>query len=921
MVTSPGADLEFLFPVSQIAEASSWEDAAAVVERHPELSAARVLESLLSAGAQALQSGQRDLGAALLEARFLLDLTAEDGVSGALAMLRERGTPKRTASPQTVVSLCATALMPIRDRAAELSLAVLRGAASGVSAVLEAADAWLRLLEHPGFSRVPDDLATGAYRSATPVVWLAWAAAPDQARLDSLVRCHRSAADRAPKRSPERGDQMALLGRALHARHWVGGRLDDLDEAIAAYGAALELIVAEPAEPDLIAPRDRVNTLHEAANAMRDRYQVRGSPDDLDAAIALHGEALGLVTGDDDRLRLILNEIGNDRRLRYQRGGDRADLEEAIATHERVLHLSRGDEGPVSAVLNNLGNELRDRYEVGGEISDLDRAVDLHRRAIALAGEEVPWSLSDGLANDLLARYEQNGNDSDRIDALALLRRALARIAEQDPDRPVAVMDVGVALMQAYRLTGSGEELTEAIDCFREAVDSSQRAAPVLSKRMANLGGALRVRYQRSGDDEDLDQAVASLRQAVELQTDADGRGSTLANLGVALSDRYDRYARLPDLEAALRALEQARDLIPTSSHERAWVDGILGLSLHRSYGRTGRLDDLNRAVSATRAAVEATNSLMTDQPVLLNGLGLALLARYRITARSADLDEAVERLTEAAERVAYQERAGILTTLGALLLTRTTSGAARPDDADHGIRLLRQAVDVTPRDSPHRPRRLGALGAALLDSSNPADLDEAVQVLRQAVAESPQAAFAATLLNNLGAAYKARFDRQGDPADRDAATRMVRRCCAIALDTDVEVAAGTARWWGDWAAERCDWSEASEAYTLAVEAVERAFRFQLLRVQKEFRLRRSGDVSVLAAHAAATADDPKVAVMMLERGRALLLSESLELGQSDLSALSRGRPELAASYEGAVGDWLKVSRQTLERDELIMAL
>jgi hypothetical protein len=233
---------------------------------------------------------------------------------------------------------------------------------------------------------------------------------------------------------------------------------------------------------------------------------------------------------------------------------------------------------------------------------------------------------------------------------------------------------------------------------------------------------------------------------------------------------------------------------------------------------------------------------------------------------------------------------------LGALLTTRAMGGNARPDDAHRALRLLRQAVDITPPGSPHRPRRLSALGTALIDATDPAGLDEAVQILTQAVTESHQATFAATLLtlNNLAAAYKLRFDRQGDPADRDAATQMLRRTCAVALDTDVEVAASTARWWGDWAAKRRVWPEAFEAYSLAVEAAERAFRFQLLRIQKEFRLRKSGDVSVLAAHAAATANNPRTAVIMLERGRALPLSESLELEQADVSALSHARHELA---------------------------
>src|SRR5687768_2862763 len=108
-MTTPDGDLEFLFHVSQMAEAPTWEGAAAVIEGNAQLFAADVLESLLNAGVAAMQSGQDDLAAALLDARLLLDLVADQGVAGALTSLEERETPKRIASSETVGSICVTA--------------------------------------------------------------------------------------------------------------------------------------------------------------------------------------------------------------------------------------------------------------------------------------------------------------------------------------------------------------------------------------------------------------------------------------------------------------------------------------------------------------------------------------------------------------------------------------------------------------------------------------------------------------------------------------------------------------------------------------------------------------------------------------------------------------------------------------------
>jgi hypothetical protein len=222
--------------------------------------------------------------------------------------------------------------------------------------------------------------------------------------------------------------------------------------------------------------------------------------------------------------------------------------------------------------------------------------------------------------------------------------------------------------------------------------------------------------------------------------------------------------------------------------------------------------------------------------------------------------------------------------------------------------------VNLTPPGSPHRTRRLTDLGTVLFtwyrSTDEPRYLDAATDAFREAVAEAPDdAPERAAYLRNLAEGYRHRYARTRDPADLDAAVDTLRRCCLLALDVDVDSALATGRIWGRWAADRGAWPEALEAYGIAVDAAERAFRAQLLRGEKETWLREAAGLGERAGHVAARAGDRIAAVTFVERGRALLLSEVLELGRVDVRALATGaHAGLARRFEAAARRWLDLS-------------
>ena len=125
------------------------------------------------------------------------------------------------------------------------------------------------------------------------------------------------------------------------------------------------------------------------------------------------------------------------------------------------------------------------------------------------------------------------------------------------------------------------------------------------------------------------------------------------------------------------------------------------------------------------------------------------------------------------------------------------------------------------------------------------------------------------------------------------------------ALERLPEQAIGSARSWGTWAASQESFPEAAEAWSYGLQAMEQLFRGQVTRLHKETWLRDAQGMSVQAAYALARTCDPAGACAALERGRALLLSETLQRDRADLEQLTKiGRADLYERYEAAVSRW-----------------
>ena len=118
------------------------------------------------------------------------------------------------------------------------------------------------------------------------------------------------------------------------------------------------------------------------------------------------------------------------------------------------------------------------------------------------------------------------------------------------------------------------------------------------------------------------------------------------------------------------------------------------------------------------------------------------------------------------------------------------------------------------------------------------------------------------------------------------------------------------ARNWGRWADSRQAWHEGREAYAFGLDAMGNLFRKQLVRHHKETWLIRALGLPSQAAFGLAQAEDLTAAVVAIEYGRALLLSEATERDRNVVLRLhEERRSDLVERYDAAVSRWDESSR------------
>ncbi|OQW90745.1 MAG: hypothetical protein BWK78_06290 [Thiotrichaceae bacterium IS1] len=517
----------------------------------------------------------------------------------------------------------------------------------------------------------------------------------------------------------------------------------------------------------------------------------------------------------------------------------------------------------------NQAQVAQQHYLQTGNLSALDDSITAWERILqhpefATVTEEFRLRVLNNSAVIYIYRYKAQGKLTDLDRALSGWQRLRESLFDDSPYLPTILTNLGNGWRCRYQRTGAVGDLDAGIECFQQAVSLTPADAPDLPSILTSLGAGLIFRYQRTGVIGNLDAGIECFQQAVSLTpSDAPDQAMFLTSLGIGLTDRYQRTGAVGDLDAGIQCYQQAVALTPTDAPDRAMFLTNLGTGLRDRYQRTGAVGDLDAGIQRFQQAVVLTPADAPDRAMFLTNLGNGLRDRYQRTGAVGDLDA--------------------------------------------GIQCFQQAVALTPADAPNKAMYLNK-GTGLTDryqrTGAMGDLDVGIECFQQAVALAPtDSPNLPGHLVNLGNGLKDRYQRTGAVVDLDAGIQCFQQAAQRGLEMAMEVVLGSASNWLHWAFGRQSWPEVTQAHSYAYKAGQRLLKVQLLRTHKESWLKEMQGLASQAAYAFTKLNQPKEAVVTLEGGIAILLSEALQRDRADLEQLkTTGRTDLYDRYQDLVG-------------------
>ncbi len=658
------------------------------------------------------------------------------------------------------------------------------------------------------------------------------------------------------------------------------------------------------------------------------RRLIEEHPDLLDETILRYLQEQVAATsrlGNDARARYL------DLHLRVLRRCQEFGVEAAFAPlgpDHKAPEAAAGPEPHQEEQLGNLRRLLWDFFDAH-TWSASRRLIEEHPELLSETAVSTleqwwvaPWRARSEPGLELAEKHLQVLRRSQEISVEAAFTPLRPDHKALDPPEVTPLPDQAAWAEKMYKRTGNTLTLDMAIAAREEFLAdlehgmTGQTAGRGRLDAMNYLAVDYLDRYAAAGRAADLDMALARLEEVVKTApAGASVRASALNHLGVALQQRYARLAEVADLERSIRCFESA--VAASDDADMADRLGNLGLGLEAWYRRTGDLASLDRAVETLRQAVALTPPDAPDAPHFQNDLGSTLSTRAEHTDTLADLDEGILALEQAVEETsaAAPQWPIYVANLG-LSLRQRYRRTRQNTDLDSGIALYERAFENTPVKAPERSKfaenLAGLLRARWGRSPNPDDLARGLTVIERALKTASRSADLEGLHAELGMLLMLQYGagQQGNPAR---AVEAFRTACNLGLDQGVGRVLRTAGVWSQWATYRGAWQEAAEACGYALTATERLFHTQLARRYKETWLSEAIGLPARAAYALGQAGDLSGAVVALEGGRAMLLSETLERDRADLKRLGDlGRGDLAERYRQAADRLAELERGDL---------
>ncbi|MFF3848905.1 CHAT domain-containing protein [Streptomyces sp. NPDC002328] len=757
---------------------------------------------------------------------------------------------------------------------------------------------------------------------------------PSRSDLDLLIATLGATAQ-GDETGPEmRRELLRELAHVLDLRWQHYQRLPDLRHSTDVLTELLdETADDDPMRPELLAA---------LAMAVFRQAETGGDASSIDRSLTLINEALALPPPEPQQTVVYQRHLAVILRARAARDRRPEDLEQAITLLENCVATAHADGfGGVSQPLGSLGLALLARYELGGAATsdpnqadeqsrtgDLDRAIEALASAAA-APDDNAYGRVTALKNLLHAvgiRYTASGRPDD-LAWLSDLGRQLRKATEDDASITGVSTTRHLAVTLEDRLDAIADPSTldEAVAVLEREFSQAEPGSAHAYETGVNLALNLWRSYVARGGAEALRRAIALLEDAVaHLPPGSRDRAEALGMLGMCLRDRYIHDGVSADLDQAVSCHNEALPSYDPGEEKYAEIAGNLALALWDRYGRTGNLHDLDRSIALLDTVLDSPPQATVRLTGVLNTLGIALRDRYHSTRDPRDLHRAVEVHERASDlpAAARLTSGGVLNNYGAALMDRyrTTHDLT---DLLRAVDVFEQSLDVAHPESPNRPRFLvnlaGGLQARYDRLRDVKDLDRAIELTGNALAEAPPGwVNMSTSLMSLATLLHMRYRQLGRRHDRRAALEAYRKGCRSGLNAQAGATLRSARSWLEWVFQEGAWDDAAEAAGVAGEAMIRLFESQYGRTHKERWLRTARGIPSLSAYVLAAKEEQQKAVVALESGRALQMSEVLERDRAQLDDLiGEGHVRLVERYRRANDAWADQLRSGESRDTI----
>jgi tetratricopeptide (TPR) repeat protein len=312
------------------------------------------------------------------------------------------------------------------------------------------------------------------------------------------------AIERTPSDHPNRASFLHNLASAVHHYWEETGESSALDQAISSYQDAVAAMSGNPFE---IVARAQL------ADALADRFDISGAPEDLDSAVNAAGKAATLTGPYRPRALAVVGAI---LRKRYAETGQDEDINRSIEACQQAIDLTPSDTPAHAVYLLGHGCAHRDRYDSLRDPADLNTALDSWSKAAESPDGPPTTRMSAALhvgtvlmqsknhdqaypyfalANDMLPLVAWRGLDR-QVQESRLARwtglaadSAAAAIAADHPQDALTMLEHGRSILWGQKLQLQAdftalaevdEDLAARLAAVRDELDASMSGMPEL---------------------------------------------------------------------------------------------------------------------------------------------------------------------------------------------------------------------------------------------------------------------------------------------------------------------------------------------------------------------------------------------------------------------------------------------------------